>query len=613
MPNNFVTPFINFAKKLGGNDPDNNAPVRYRPTSSTDELNTVIRAIYRQVLDNAHVMESERLQSPEAQFQQGQLTVVELIRQIAKSDLYRTRFFENSSSTRFIELNFKHFLGRAPENSAEIVHYSAILENDGYEAVIDAYLDSDEYRQAFGEETVPYARDYKTGVAAKSVAPSSDSQTQSLFAGQVSQGGTALSVAAVDQWLKANARSVAAASSPTVAVASEPVMPVAVRSPYAPTAPIQPAAAKLRANFSTLKPFINPVVNPDQPLGVSAFVNVDPVRRFPTSSTDELDRVIRAVYKQVLSNAHVMESERLSVPESQFRRGEINVIEFIRQVAHSDMYRSRFFENGPRNRFIELNFKHFLGRAPESLAEIALHSAILDKEGYEAEIDSYLDSDEYYQNFGSDTVPFYRGYKTEAVTMAGFTHMFSLLRGASSSDKNVTENNPARLVRSLFAAEPSNIVSPSGAIARKIDQTATEILRNLFSRSAVSDGAAASSAVEEAPVESELATKARSQAETIAALEAQLADIRPFSSMGSAIVRKGQRPVLAGAEPAFGATLVSVAGSVGTSENAPEDMLAQQVADQALQIEKLQGELMSAQSLVNVADYRLNKWRLRSY
>ena len=231
MPNNFVTPFINFAKKLGGNDADDSAPVRYRSTSSPEELGAVIRAIYRQVLDNAHVMESERLQSSEAQFQQGQLTVVELIRQIAKSDLYRTRFFENGSSTRFIEHNFKNFLGRSPANAAEIVHYSAILENDGYEAVIDAYLDSDEYRQAFGEETVPYARDYKTGVAAKTVAPSSGSETQSLFAGgQVSQGGTALSVAAVDRWLKANASSIAAASSPTVAVASkrEPMMPGAV-------------------------------------------------------------------------------------------------------------------------------------------------------------------------------------------------------------------------------------------------------------------------------------------------------------------------------------------------------------------------------------------------
>lgn len=617
MPNNFVTPLLNFAKKLGVSGVDDVVPVRTLPTSSDDELTAVIRAIYKQVLDNAHVMESERQQIPEAQFRQGQLSVVELIRQIAKSELYRSRFFDNGPSTRFIELNFKHFLGRVPENAAEIVRYSAILENEGYGAAIDAYLDSDEYSKAFGADTVPYPRDYKTEAESKTVASTPVTVTQSLFAGQVSQQVAASSGAAIDQWLKSNNENIAfAAGGGPKFVRRQSVTPVAVRSPYAPTEPIQPASAQLRTNFATITPFINPVVNPDQPLGVSAFVNTDPIRRNPTSSADEIESVIRAVYKHILSNAHVMESERLPIPESQFRRGELNVIEFIRQIAYSDMYRTRFFENGSRNRFIELNFKHFLGRAPESLAEIALHSGLLETGGYEAEIDSYLDSDEYYQNFGADMVPYYRGYKTEAVTMAGFTHMFSLLRGASSSDKNVTENNPARLTLSLFAEQASSIVPPSGAIGRKIDQSPAEILQDLFRRSEVSGEASvpSSSSVAES-VESELAVKARSQSELIAQLETQLAELRPFSSMGSAILRNGQRPAPAADEPAFGSSQPAAFSPswVATLEPAPEQSLEQQVTEQAETIEALQGELMSAKSLANIADYKLNKWRSRSY
>jgi phycoerythrin-associated linker protein len=130
-----------------------------------------------------------------------------------------------------------------------------------------------------------------------------------------------------------------------------------------------------------------------------------------------------------------MESERLSVPESQFKRGELSVREFVRQVAKSELYRSRFFDSCPRYRSIELNFKHLLGRAPDGYDEMKAHSQILDEGGFAADIDSYIDSDEYMEVFGEDTVPFYTGYKTQTgKKMVGFTHMFKLLRGASSSD-----------------------------------------------------------------------------------------------------------------------------------------------------------------------------------
>ncbi|WP_228058218.1 phycobilisome rod-core linker polypeptide [Nostoc sp. LEGE 12447] len=59
-----------------------------------------------------------------------------------------------------------------------------------------------------------------------------------------------------------------------------------------------------------------------------------------------------------------MENERLTVPESQFKRSEISIRKFLRLVAKSELYTSRFFSNCPRYRAIELNFRHLLGRAP---------------------------------------------------------------------------------------------------------------------------------------------------------------------------------------------------------------------------------------------------------
>ena len=63
---------------------------------------------------------------------------------------------------------------------------------------------------------------------------------------------------------------------------------------------------------------------------------------WPTSGIDEVQAVIRAVYRQVLGNPHIMESERLVNAESQLCDGSITVREFVRAVAKSDFYRARY-------------------------------------------------------------------------------------------------------------------------------------------------------------------------------------------------------------------------------------------------------------------------------
>jgi phycoerythrin-associated linker protein len=202
---------------------------------------------------------------------------------------------------------------------------------------------------------------------------------------------------------------------------------------------------------------------PASRLGVSLFDETPPVE-WVSGSSEDAETVIKAVYRQVLGNAYVMESERLVVPESQFKRGEFSVREFVRAVAKSDLYCSRFFTSCARYRAIELNFRHLLGRAPLDLEEMRGHSTTLDTQGFEADIDTYIDSDEYQNTFGENFVPYIRGYKTEACqSMVQFTHIFQMVRGASSSSLkgNLAGKSP-RLNSLVIQSTPTAVISPAG-------------------------------------------------------------------------------------------------------------------------------------------------------
>lgn len=160
-----------------------------------------------------------------------------------------------------------------------------------------------------------------------------------------------------------------------------------------------------------------------------------------------------------------MESERQLVTESQFKLGEISVRELIRRIAKSDLYRSRFFESCPRYRYIELAFRHLMGRAPVDFEEMRAHAERLDSLGYEADIDSYLDSDDYQNTYGEWVVPYQRGWKTESCkTLQEFTWSFQLLRGNSSSSlKGDLAGISSKLGGAAYQNRPLAVVPPSSS------------------------------------------------------------------------------------------------------------------------------------------------------
>lgn len=167
---------------------------------------------------------------------------------------------------------------------------------------------------------------------------------------------------------------------------------------------------------------------------------------------EDKDTVIAAGLRQLFGNAYLMEEERAEFysAESRFRCGEISAKEFARAVAKSDTYRKRFFESVSQYRFIELNFKHCLGRAPLNQVEYSKHFKIFANGGYEAEIDSYFDDPEYDDVFGEDLLPYTRFRGTYA-PINQFNRMCALEGGFAGSDKN----RPPMLVTSLAANAPT--------------------------------------------------------------------------------------------------------------------------------------------------------------
>jgi phycoerythrin-associated linker protein len=176
------------------------------------------------------------------------------------------------------------------------------------------------------------------------------------------------------------------------------------------------------------------------------------------SSPDDVQCIIRAAYKQVLGNPHVMDSERLINLESQLSNRAISVRDFVRAVAKSTFYRSRYFEKCAPYRFVELNFKHLLGRAPLSQAEISEHIRRCVESGYDAEIDSYIDSDDYQASFGDNVVPYYRGNSTQiGQSQIGYNRMFALDRGPAQVSSAV---KASQLVYAV-ATNSTNKVRPA--------------------------------------------------------------------------------------------------------------------------------------------------------
>ncbi|MGB3766159.1 MAG: phycobilisome linker polypeptide [Phormidesmis sp.] len=199
-------------------------------------------------------------------------------------------------------------------------------------------------------------------------------------------------------------------------------------------------------------------------LGTAPFTDQSPVEMRSNASNSDVQGIISAAYRQVLGNDYLMLSERLVTLESLLTSGALTVREFVRAIAKSELYKNKFLYPNFQTRVIELNIKHLLGRAPYDESEVIDHLDRYQNEGFAADIDSYIDSQEYETNFGDNTVPYCRGFSTQVgQKMAGFPRMFSLYRGYANSDRAQIAGSASRLAGDLAQGRVSAVVPPSSS------------------------------------------------------------------------------------------------------------------------------------------------------
>lgn len=192
-------------------------------------------------------------------------------------------------------------------------------------------------------------------------------------------------------------------------------------------------------------------------------------------SEDDLQLVFRTAYEQIFGRQGVYANQKFTSPESLLRNGKINVQQFVELLAKSDFYKERFFYNNSQGRFIELNYKHLLGRAPYDQSEIAFHVDLYASKGYDAEIESYIYSQEYDNAFGISVVPYYRGFKSiPGQKTVGYNRILSLYRGDGNSDNAQYGGKNSRL-RSKISMNLSNIISPPTGPAATVAGASTLI------------------------------------------------------------------------------------------------------------------------------------------
>jgi phycoerythrocyanin-associated rod linker protein len=196
-------------------------------------------------------------------------------------------------------------------------------------------------------------------------------------------------------------------------------------------------------------------------LGISATVG-NKVELRQNWTEDDLQQVFRAAYEHVFGRERVYIGGLFNSAESLLRNGKITVRQFVQILATSEFYKERFFYRNPQVRFIELNYKHLLGRAPYDQSEISYHVDLYASKGYDAEIESYIYSPEYDNAFGDNVVPSYRGFKSiPGMKTVGFNRLFSVYRGHGNSDNAQYGGKKSRLEMRVAMNLPNSVIAPS--------------------------------------------------------------------------------------------------------------------------------------------------------
>jgi phycobilisome core-membrane linker protein len=359
---------------------------------ATDKVavQTLIGAAYRQVFERdipPYIIQNE-FTDLESKLGNGEITVREFIQSLGSSGLYIKEFYTPYPNTKVIELGTKHFLGRAPLDQAEIRKYNQILATQGIKAFINAMVNTAEYAESFGEDTVPYRR-FPTLPAANFP------NTEKLY-NQLTKQNDDLVVPSFETL------------QPRIKSENTPLLGNAIAD----------LAIKAKQMDKSKPLFIELGRSFNDGRGQSVEVGVGTSRRKPAriyrmtvgTNKPEINQVINAIYVQVMDvfSGQIPDYIRRSDLDSRLRNGEITVREFVIELASSEIYRKRFYTPYPNTKVIEFLFRHILGRAPATQGEIRQYNKILADSGLRTAVETIVNTGEYSRYFGEDVVPYNR-------------------------------------------------------------------------------------------------------------------------------------------------------------------------------------------------------------
>jgi phycobilisome core-membrane linker protein len=458
-----------------------------QPSVRNTELSTqgVIQAVYVQVLGSAGYA-GERLKVEEIKLENGDLSLREFVRQVARSEAFRRRYWSGLYITKAIEVMHRRLLGRPTFGRWEIDALFDTAARRGFYGVVDAMIDGREYNECFGEDTVPFERfitpnDLNTRRAPGLCRPLDLRAVADLTPARRPDTAPSRRVRTVADLTPRNlpdrrrvirgvwsARVAGGAPAAPAAPASTGPgtirqAPLPQRSWSAPrwqpgrAAPPQawratPATAPSPASLTPTRPadfgwrpqLSNGAVpalarQPDQAMrqalrsgsldGFSRRRGLAPLPlelRRPASE-NELRAAIDGCYRQLL-NRSVVTAERLSDAESMLRDERLDLAGFIGCLAQSDLFLNRLNRMAPL-RAASAAYLALLGRAGQP-AEVSSFLSLRVSEGLPAAIEAILSSGEYAERFGKDRVPSITGLATTGgIPLGTVNRTASLYRG----------------------------------------------------------------------------------------------------------------------------------------------------------------------------------------
>ena len=401
----------------------------------------------------------------------------EFVRALGRSKEYRQQFHDGFVNSRVVELAYRHFLGRGISSLEEFRKSFAILSDQGLNGLVDVLVNSSEYAQAFGEETVPYLRDLGTE-AQESAGWGSN---RKLFKFSAPFDGAPQYVTLYASYRQPFAdQHVYGGGNDPVANQYGAIFPSGTASVATRPAPYGYDSRRLlvsnglnspgqldSASFRGSRPRkVGPRVVRLQQIATGGTVNPrrggNPSVRTTEASTQA---VIKAVYVQVLGNGGYA-GERMGSAEARLENGDISLKDFVRAVARSDAFRRRYWSGLYIVKAIEVMHRRLLGRPTFGRWEIDALFDTAARHGFYGVVDALIDSREYSEAFGSDTVPFERFITpgdVNARRAPGWARPLNLAAVADLTQSSRPEARPSEGFRSSGTITPRNLVDTKSA------------------------------------------------------------------------------------------------------------------------------------------------------